>query len=88
VYDRITLKQVVEVVGDAAGEAPDRLHLLRGAELLLGLAVGGQVDHHAGDAGDGIAEPGRRRTRTRTVRSLPWRRSTPQLARRQARRRR
>src|SRR3712207_7309112 len=28
-------EQVVEVVGDAAGELPDRLHLLRLPELLL-----------------------------------------------------
>ena len=42
-------QQVVEIVGDAAGEAPDRFHLLRLQQLLLGAPhvgdVLGQSDH-------------------------------------------
>ena len=38
-------QQVVEVVGDAAGEAADRLHLLRLAELLLELLLARKVAH-------------------------------------------
>jgi hypothetical protein len=39
-------QQVVEVVRDAAGELPDRLHLLRLAELVLEHAALGHVAQH------------------------------------------
>ena len=44
-------QQVVEVVGDAAGELPDRLHLLRLAQLAFALAVGGDVDAGGDETG-------------------------------------
>ena len=34
-YPLITIRQIVEVVGDAAGKASDGLHLLRLAELIF-----------------------------------------------------
>ena len=46
-------EQVVEVVGDAAGEPADRLHLLRLAQLQLELATLGHVGHRADDANRG-----------------------------------
>ena len=43
------VQQVVEVVGDAAGQQADRLHLLRLDQLLLELAPRGDVAPHGGD---------------------------------------
>ena len=40
-------EQVVEIVRHAAGEAADRLHLLRLAELCLELALLGEIDPRA-----------------------------------------
>ena len=45
-------QEVVEVVRDAAGEPPDRLHLLRLAQLLLERLAVGDVDRHADRADD------------------------------------
>ena len=45
-------EQVVEVVRDAAREPADRLHLLRLAELLLELLVGGQIVELTADGGE------------------------------------
>jgi hypothetical protein len=39
-------EQIVEVVGDAPREAPDRVHLLRLAELLLEAAALADVLQH------------------------------------------
>ena len=44
-------EQVVEVVGHAAGQAADGLHLLRLAELLLQLAALGDIDSDAAQVG-------------------------------------
>ena len=52
---------VVEVVGDAAGEPPDRLHLLRLAHLLLGLDPLRDVAADAHDTGDGMLRSAKRR---------------------------
>jgi hypothetical protein len=38
------LEHVVEVVGEAGGQLPDRLHLLRLAEVLLGVAAARDVE--------------------------------------------
>ena len=46
------MQQVVEVVRDAAGEPADRLHLLRLAQLLLGLAQRLLGALALGDVGD------------------------------------
>ena len=47
-------EEVVEVVGDVAGEPPDRFHLLRVEQLLLeALAAGDVVEQH--EAGVGVA---------------------------------
>ena len=46
-------QQVVEVVGDAAGQLSDCFHLLRLAQLLLELAAVGDVAHVDDNAGDG-----------------------------------
>jgi hypothetical protein len=56
-------EQVVEVVRHAAGEAPDGLHLLRRAELLLGLVLLREIDEHAREAREaavGVDGPVRR----------------------------
>ncbi len=45
-------EQVVEVVGDATCELPDRLHLLRLTEGLLGLAALGEFDRLRHDRND------------------------------------
>ena len=44
------LQQVVEVVGDAAGQLAERGELLRLVELALDLALGGDVAHDRDDA--------------------------------------
>jgi len=43
-------EQVVEVVGDAAGEPSDRLHLLRLAELFLEMLALAHLEHQRADA--------------------------------------
>ena len=43
-------QQIVEVMRDAAGELPDRLHLLRLAQLLLRLFAGRDFLHQVGGA--------------------------------------
>jgi hypothetical protein len=45
-------EQIVEIVRNTAGKLPYRLHLLRLAELLLPLAVDGDVFHHRDEVGD------------------------------------
>ena len=42
-------QEIVEVVGDAAGEPPDRLHLLGLAELRLERPHGGEIAHDDDD---------------------------------------
>src|SRR3546814_1398096 len=46
-------QQVVEVVGDAAGELADRLHLLRLDELALEVLLLGRIDEMDDEAGQG-----------------------------------
>ncbi len=54
-------QDVVEVVGDPSGEPPDRLHLLRLAELLLEELAVGDIDARADEAREGpIREEPRR----------------------------
>ena len=65
-------QQVVEVVGDAAGEPPDALHLLRLAELLFELALVGDVDRPCRRCARAVRSPSRTgKARVRIHRTVP-----------------